>query len=32
MLYNTSPQLGADRNLTEEMGAIVLGRPAPAQK
>jgi hypothetical protein len=32
MLYNTSPQLGADLNLTEVMGRIALGKPALAAK
>ena len=32
MLYNTSPQLGADLNLTEVMGRIALGRAAVATK
>jgi D-alanyl-D-alanine carboxypeptidase len=30
MLTNTTGPLGADSNLTEVLGAIVLGRPAPA--
>jgi D-alanyl-D-alanine carboxypeptidase len=29
MLYNSSPQLGANLNLTEAMGRAALGRPAP---
>ena len=30
MLYNRSPSLGANLNLTETMARIILGEPTPA--
>ena len=32
MLYNRSPSLGANLNLTEAMARIILGEPTPASK